>query len=299
MPPGGHSAARVLSRRLPEERRSSRRGPACSIPASVELGAASQGEGLPFALSLAGYYSHAFGFAAHEHQDEYELHYVPRGRCTMLTGKHRLRLPHHSLTFTEPHTPHGIAKNEGEVQWYYFRFRVLPLGAPVLPALRRAFGPRSVLRLGPPFEQRFRDLLLRLNSPDPWIRLSGAHLFASLLFELAAFATAPRGLSSSRHVQSLVSWMQAHLSSPLKLAEAAAKQRISAAHLSRLFKAGTGSSPIHFFNRLKIDTASDLLRTTALPIKDIALELGFCDEFYFSRLFKQYRGVSPSSFREH
>jgi len=37
---------------------------------------------------------------------------------------------------------------------------------------------------------------------------------------------------------------------------------------------------------------------TSKPIKQIAYETGFGDPYYFSRLFKQYEGLSPMIFRK-
>jgi len=41
-----------------------------------------------------------------------------------------------------------------------------------------------------------------------------------------------------------------------------------------------------------------LLTDTARPLCEIAHESGFDDEFYFSRLFKQHRGRTPSAYRK-
>ena len=44
--------------------------------------------------------------------------------------------------------------------------------------------------------------------------------------------------------------------------------------------------------------AKVLLRQTSLSISAVALEIGFTDQSYFTRLFRKYEGVTPSSFRE-
>ena len=46
-----------------------------------------------------------------------------------------------------------------------------------------------------------------------------------------------------------------------------------------------------------MQTASQLLRQSALPVKEIADRVGLPDEAYFSRLFKKATGVSPMLYR--
>jgi len=62
------------------------------------------------------------------------------------------------------------------------------------------------------------------------------------------------------------------------------------------FKSITGKPPIKYIIDLKLEHARDLILTTDLPIKKIALECGFEDEFYFSRIFKKRYGLPPRSF---
>lgn len=296
LPPGDHpvtSIGRKLT--MPRNLKTVSHMPRAS--GEPQLGSAA----LPFELSYVGFFSHAFGFETHVHEDEYEFHYLPRGKCTMVSGKRRVSLPDHSLTFTEPHTPHGITEGSesgAPIGWYYFRFRIGATGGRILPALRRAFEPRGTVRLGPPFEGRFREMLLQLQSENPLLRTSGAHLFSALVYELASNAKKRATLSTASYVDELVQWMQSNLAASLDLEQVAARVGINKSYLIRNFKLRTGTSPIQFFNRLKIETASDMLESTSLTIKQIADQLGFCDEFYFSRLFKQFSGVAPQGFRK-
>ena len=66
----------------------------------------------------------------------------------------------------------------------------------------------------------------------------------------------------------------------------------------RIFKGETGMTPYDFLLREKIDAAAELLRNSRKSVKEIAFMLGFHDEYYFSRLFKRKRGVSPKRFRQ-
>ena len=64
-----------------------------------------------------------------------------------------------------------------------------------------------------------------------------------------------------------------------------------------LFQKETGSSPINYFIRLKIQKACQYIELTNLKLNEIALRLGFEEPAYFSRLFTKVMGISPSAYR--
>jgi AraC-like DNA-binding protein len=83
----------------------------------------------------------------------------------------------------------------------------------------------------------------------------------------------------------------------LKISAIARSLHLSEKHFRRLFKEHTGMSPYKYYLELKMHRARQMLNTTRLPIKQIAAILGFDSPFYFSAIFKQRTGVSPSQWR--
>ena len=70
-------------------------------------------------------------------------------------------------------------------------------------------------------------------------------------------------------------------------------------YMSRVFKARTGRTPTRYLTELRINRARKLLiEKPELEIKSIAIQLGFQDQNYFSRLFKKETGRSPVDFRQ-
>ena len=69
---------------------------------------------------------------------------------------------------------------------------------------------------------------------------------------------------------------------------------LSPSYYRMLFKKLTGYSTVHYQNYVKITHAKDLLSTGNLRVTEVANMVGFQDIYYFSRMFKQITGFSPS-----
>lgn len=94
-----------------------------------------------------------------------------------------------------------------------------------------------------------------------------------------------------------IEFMKSHLSEPLKIATLAALVNLSRSHYTTLFKRVTGYAPLSYLNHLRMQRAVQLLNTTDLSIKRISDQLGFSDQFYFSRAFRKMHNHSPSEHR--
>jgi AraC-like DNA-binding protein len=68
-------------------------------------------------------------------------------------------------------------------------------------------------------------------------------------------------------------------------------------HFRKKFLKMVGVSPAQYRGRCQINRACEMISHGNLADKEIAEQLGFCDEFYFSRRFKEITGVSPRKFR--
>ncbi len=71
-----------------------------------------------------------------------------------------------------------------------------------------------------------------------------------------------------------------------------------ASYLTKIFKQVHHVSPYDYLLGVRMNKASLLLQTTALPIKQIAEMVGYKDALVFSKAFKQKIGTSPRAFRD-
>jgi AraC-like DNA-binding protein len=81
-------------------------------------------------------------------------------------------------------------------------------------------------------------------------------------------------------------------------ADIAAAACVSKSHLQRTFHKYMGCTIVEAVNRLRLDKAKFLLRTSAIPVVDVAAEVGFSSRQYFSELFTRSTGRTPANYRK-
>jgi AraC family transcriptional regulator of arabinose operon len=106
------------------------------------------------------------------------------------------------------------------------------------------------------------------------------------------------GATSVRaQVEKSVTFMKGHLGEPLNVATLAALVNLSRSHYTTQFRRVTGHGPLSYLNHLRMQRAVQLLNTTDMSIKQISDQLGFSDQFYFSRAFSKMHNHSPTEHR--
>ena len=83
----------------------------------------------------------------------------------------------------------------------------------------------------------------------------------------------------------------------LQVGDLARAVSVSEVTLRRLFREALGAGPQAVLRRRRIDHARNLLKTTELPIKAIAMECGFTETRSFHCAFRQLVGATPGAYR--
>lgn len=127
-------------------------------------------------------------------------------------------------------------------------------------------------------QQQFQQLIVSLHLSGP--------------METAQGQPDPEG-----GIRQAVDHMKLHYMQPLELASLPQLAGMTPSSFCRAFKRVTGLTPGGYLTSLRLDKARELLAERAGPLKDIAKQVGFQDELYFSRVFKQKEGMAPSLYR--
>ena len=93
------------------------------------------------------------------------------------------------------------------------------------------------------------------------------------------------------------SFIRANYRRPLKLADVAGKFGVSYPNFRRLWKKKFADSPHQLIMELRNAEAKELLHATNLPVGDIAEKVGFDEQRYFARFFRDFNGMTPSAYR--
>lgn len=87
--------------------------------------------------------------------------------------------------------------------------------------------------------------------------------------------------------------------SALSIPDIANKFHISPSYVSRVIKSETGVTFVQYYNRLKIEEACRLMSDQPeMKFRELAELLGFSDQHYFSKVFKEYKGLRPTEYKQ-
>jgi two-component system response regulator YesN len=100
-------------------------------------------------------------------------------------------------------------------------------------------------------------------------------------------------------VERVREYLRVNFRGQVSLGALAARFHVNPPYLTRVFKRLTGQAPVRYLRDLRIGQARHLLESRPeLEVKEIGQLVGYSDQGYFSRVFKQAAGVSPLEYRE-
>ena len=155
--------------------------------------------------------------------------------------------------------------------------------------------------------QNMRSLFLTVYNEYQNSKMGSAGVMLGCLLQILVYFTRlyqKQNLNNSavynaktEYVNTVLRYIQKHYSTKISLDELAKSAFLSPNHLCKVFKDITGTTMSEYIQKIRVEKACELLKTTNSNTDKIAESVGYDDASQFRRVFKKAVGVSPSVYR--
>lgn len=150
------------------------------------------------------------------------------------------------------------------------------------------------------FNKQIETIANEYNSKDYFYKQKINALFFSFLVSCARSIKLNDSTNTATQMQQIIRYINENIGKPLDIDLLVEMSYLSRSRFYHVFKEYTGTSPIGYQNKYRMNLAKDYLSFhPEYSISSIASALGFNDQLYFSKLFKKEYGVSPSQYRKN
>ena len=144
-------------------------------------------------------------------------------------------------------------------------------------------------------------ILARSGNPSNELKRTAAlqQILAALIEEYSLFSaeTEDSVNTQQNYLDYALAYMDEHLSEQIHINDIANRIGIDRSYLTNIFKRTLGLSPQEYLLQYRMNRACTLLQKPDLKISAIARAVGYENALSFSKIFRKYKGMSPSSYR--
>lgn len=98
----------------------------------------------------------------------------------------------------------------------------------------------------------------------------------------------------NKRIKMVLQYVIDHYAEPLSIEKMAKMTKLSTLYFGTLFKRETGQTFRQYLTTIRINQAENMLSSGMYNVSEAAAECGFSNVFYFSKVFKEHRGITPS-----
>ncbi|GGG04338.1 AraC family transcriptional regulator [Paenibacillus abyssi] len=135
--------------------------------------------------------------------------------------------------------------------------------------------------------KHYNEMLIALTFSGFLIEVSREHLITKLQ------KNSSKHTKSFMKVNSLLDYIHQHYSQKITSVDIEQEFECNFDYINRIFKQVTGHTITRYVNLIRINHAKELIQATHLSIGEIGYLTGLNDPYYFSKVFKNYVGMSP------
>jgi AraC family transcriptional regulator, arabinose operon regulatory protein len=147
------------------------------------------------------------------------------------------------------------------------------------------------------FTRIFEQMQSRSTAAAAWVHAEVSTLAAHLSDSRQLHPVGPLD-DLPAAIERVLQHLRLYYHKPMRVSDLAAMAGMSPSHFTRTFRAAIGYAPIDWLRHYRINQARRRLLESTDPIKEVARQVGYSDQFYFSKDFKRYTGLAPTAFRD-
>jgi transcriptional regulator GlxA family with amidase domain len=142
-------------------------------------------------------------------------------------------------------------------------------------------------------------LIARFVDTEEAMRVARLHLLSWHDIGQLPFATLARSRQSDDAlIAKCQEWAANHYDRDSPVAAMASFSGLAERSFKRRFARATGMSPLEYVQTLRLEESKQILETTDLPVEGVAIQIGYEDASFFSRLFRRKVGLTPAQYRK-
>lgn len=255
-----------------------------------------------------------------EFHDTWELVYIDRGKCDVISDDEVIHLKQGEMFFHKPGEVHLLKVNKGttpniiiiafyslsEAMQYFIKQKIvasmttkqhiaaiiheasntfdLPFNNPKMKKLK--LKPEDGLWAGQ------QSIVLRLELMlIEIVRENHYYITNRKMF-------VPKDIIEDEFVLEIIEFMEKRLYSKFTMDELSRELNFGKTHISRSFAKACGYSVIDYFTKMKVNEAKKLIRESKYNFFEISEMLMFSNSHYFSTVFKKHTGMTPSQYKK-
>jgi transcriptional regulator GlxA family with amidase domain len=142
-------------------------------------------------------------------------------------------------------------------------------------------------------------IVARFAGPEAAMQVARLNLMDLNATSPAAYASLTHGSrAADAVVASCQQWVALNYASAAPVARMVALSQLPERTFKRRFAQATGMAPLDYVHHVRLEEAKQMLEGGADPVEAIAVDIGYSDSSFFSRLFKRKVGMSPVQYRQ-
>jgi two-component system, response regulator YesN len=118
------------------------------------------------------------------------------------------------------------------------------------------------------------------------------------MFDVVDEVYKQRSIQMYQHFIKVFSYIDDNINKEIVMNMASAYANLSMSYLSRIFNKEMGVGFSNYVNIKKIRKAKQILKSSDIPVNDIAFNVGYNEPNYFCKVFRRFEDSTPTQYRD-